>query len=441
MKPERRSYYFSMGMLGALFFIFGLVSWVNSILVPYFKVVCELKSEVQGYLANFAFYIAYLVMTVPASGLLNRVGFKRGVQVGLWILGSGALLFVPAALSRTYDVFLVALFTCGTGLAILQTASNPFVTVIGPIESAARRISVMGICNKLAGILAPILFAASVIRPSDKAVIDQVTAGVLVGEAREAALDQVVRSLIPPYVLLAVFLFLFGILFYKSSIPDIHPDRDDGPAAGPSQDRKSVFCYPYLVLGAVALFCHLGSQAVCINTIMGYAQGMGLDMLQAKVFPSFSLGCILAGYLIGVVAIPKHISQQKALVVCTLSGLVLSLLVVLVRGPIHILGMETDASIWALVLLGIPNSLIYAGIWPLAIHDLGRHTSMGSSILVMGLCANALIPLLYAWISDACGSLRMGYWVLVPCFLYMIFYALRGYRIEHWNRTEQVGHE
>ena len=171
MKPERRSYYFSMGMLGALFFIFGLVSWVNSILVPYFKVVCELKSEVQGYLANFAFYIAYLVMTVPASGLLNRVGFKRGVQVGLWILGSGALLFVPAALSRTYDVFLVALFTCGTGLAILQTASNPFVTVIGPIESAARRISVMGICNKLAGILAPILFAASVIRPSDKAVI------------------------------------------------------------------------------------------------------------------------------------------------------------------------------------------------------------------------------------------------------------------------------
>lgn len=430
---SKKSQVFSLVMLGALYFVFGLVSWVNSILVPYFKISCELQSEVQGYLANFAFYIAYLVMTIPASALLNRAGFKRGTEIGLWILGLGALLFVPAAYMRTYNMFLVALFTMGTGMAILQTAANPFVTIIGPLESAARRMSIMGMCNKFAGILAPIIFAAAVIRPSDKAIMDQVTAGTLTGAAKDAALDQMIRNVIPPYLILAVFLVAFGIVFYKSAIPDIDPNtqnKSNGSASG--EDRKSILSYPYLVLGALALFCHLGSQAVSVNTIMGYAQGMGLDMLQAKAFPSFTLGCIMFGYLVGVVLIPKYLSQQKALVLCTVTGLVLSFLVVLVCGPVHLFGLGTDASIWFLVLLGIPNSLIYAGIWPLAIHDLGRHTSLGSSIMVMGLCANAIVPLLYAWLVDATGSARTGYWVLIPCFLYMIFYAVRGYKIERW---------
>lgn len=430
---SKKSTVFSMFMLGALYFVFGLVSWVNSILVPYFKISCELQSEVQGYLANFAFYIAYLVMTIPASALLNKVGFKRGTEIGLWILGLGALLFVPAAYLRTYNMFLVALFTMGTGMAILQTAANPFVTIIGPIESAARRMSIMGMCNKFAGILAPIIFAAAVIHPSDKAVMDQVTAGTLTGAAKDAALDQMIRNVIPPYVILAIFLIIFGIVFYKSAIPDIDPNtQNKSGGIKENEGRKSILSYPYLVLGALALFCHLGSQAVSVNTIMGYAQGMGLDMLQAKAFPSFTLGCIMLGYLAGVVLIPKYLSQQKALVLCTITGLVLSCLVVLVCGPVHLFGLNTDASIWFLVLLGIPNSLIYAGIWPLAIHDLGRHTSLGSSIMVMGLCANAIVPLIYAWFVDATGSARAGYWILIPCFLYMIFYAVRGYKIERW---------
>lgn len=431
---EKERFLLSLVMLGALFFIFGLVSWVNSILVPYFRVACELHSEVQSYLANFAFYIAYLVMTFPASILLNRVGFKRGVQYGLWILALGALLFVPAALMRSYDLFLVGLFTMGTALAILQTAANPFVTIIGPIESAARRISVMGICNKLAGILAPLIFAAAVIRPSDKAVIEQVTAGMLAGTAKDTALDRMILSVIPPYVILAIVLFAFGFLFYKSSIPDINPGRENKTQESDGSDRKSVLAYPYLILGALALFCHLGSQAVSINTIMGYAQGMGIDMLTAKLFPSFTLGCILVGYLLGVILIPRHLNQLRVLQICTISGLMLSFLVVLTDGPLHIFGMDTHISIWFLVLLGIPNSLIYAGIWPLAIHHLGRHTSLGSSILVMGLCASAIVPMVYAWLADSTGNLQAGYWVLVPCFAYMIFYALRGYRIEYWNK-------
>lgn len=415
-----RDYIFSLVMLGALFFVFGLVSWVNSILIPYFKIACELKSGVQTYLVTFAFYIAYLVMTVPASFLLRRTGYKKGALIGLWIMALGALLFWPAALTRTYGLFLLALFTIGTALAILQSVANPFVTIIGPHESAARRISVMGICNKFAGIIAPLLFAAAVIRPGDKTVMDMVEAGLLEGTAKEAALDGMIRGVIVPYVVLAILLFIFGLLFYKSPVQDINPNSANGGSS--EGDRSSIWKYPYLVLGVVALFCHLGSQQISVSTIIGYAQNMGMDLEAAKVFPSYTLGCILLGYLLGVFFIPKYISQQKSLVVCTVTGLVLSVLVLV---------LPLKASIWSLVLLGVPNSLIYAGIWPLAIRGLGKWTSLGSSLLVMALCGNAVLPLLYGYVSDHIG-LQASYWLLLPCFAYMVFYAVYGYKIEKW---------
>lgn len=415
-----RDYIFSLVMLGALFFVFGLVSWVNSILIPYFKIACELKSGVQTYLVTFAFYIAYLVMTVPASFLLRRTGYKKGALIGLWIMALGALLFWPAALTRTYGLFLLALFTIGTALAILQSVANPFVTIIGPHESAARRISVMGICNKFAGIIAPLLFAAAVIRPEDKTVMDMVEAGLLEGTAKEAALDGMIRGVIVPYVVLAALLFVFGIVFYKSSVQDINPNSANGGSL--EGDRSSIWKYPYLVLGVVALFCHLGSQQISVSTIIGYAQNMGMDLETAKVFPSYTLGCILLGYLLGVFFIPKYISQQKSLVVCTVTGLILSVLVLV---------LPLKASIWSLVLLGVPNSLIYAGIWPLAIRGLGKWTSLGSSLLVMALCGNAVLPLLYGYVSDYIG-LQASYWLLLPCFAYMVFYAVYGYKIEKW---------
>lgn len=415
-----RDYIFSLVMLGALFFVFGLVSWVNSILIPYFKIACELKSGVQTYLVTFAFYIAYLVMTVPASFLLRRTGYKKGALIGLWIMALGALLFWPAALTRTYGLFLLALFTIGTALAILQSVANPFVTIIGPHESAARRISVMGICNKFAGIIAPLLFAAAVIRPEDKTVMDMVEAGLLEGAVKEAALDGMIRGVIVPYVVLAILLFIFGLLFYKSPVQDINPNSANGGSS--EGDRSSIWKYPYLVLGVVALFCHLGSQQISVSTIIGYAQNMGMDLEAAKVFPSYTLGCILLGYLLGVFFIPKYISQQKSLVVCTVTGLVLSVLVLV---------LPLKASIWSLVLLGVPNSLIYAGIWPLAIRKLGKWTSLGSSLLVMALCGNAVLPLLYGYVSDHIG-LQASYWLLLPCFAYMVFYAVYGYKIEKW---------
>lgn len=416
----------SLAMVGCLFFVFGLVSWVNSILVPYFKVACDLQSGVQTYLVTFAFYIAYLVMTVPASFLLKKVGYKNGAMIGLLIMATGTLLFWPAALTRTYAMFLAALFVIGTSLAILQSVANPFVTIIGPHESAAKRISVMGVCNKFAGIIAPLLFAAVVIRPEDKDIMAAVESGLLAGPAKEAALDEMIKGVIPPYLVLTVFLAVFAVVFFKSPIKDINPDKDNKSVEG-TQDRNSVWAYPYLVLGVVALFCHLGSQQISIATIIEYAQSMGLDLDSAKVFPSYTLACILGGYLLGIIFIPKYISQQKALVACTITGLILSVLV---------LALPLNASIWCVVLLGIPNSLIYAGIWPLAIRGLGKWTTLGSSLLVMALCGNAILSLLYGLMTDYM-SLQTSYWLLLPCFIYMIFYAVWGYKIENWSKLNK----
>lgn len=409
-------------MLALLFFIMGLVSWVNSVLVPYFRVACDLHTQLQSYLVTFAFYIAYLVMTVPSGFFLGKVGLKKGGMVGLWILGLGALLFIPAAMTRSYALFLVALFTMGTALAILQTAANPFVTIIGPMESAARRISIMGICNKLAGILSPVIFAAAVIRPQDQENMDLIKAGLLTGEAKEAALNEMVRGVIPPYLVLGLALVLFGVLFYKSSLPDINPNTENKTSGGDT--RTSILKYPYLILGIAALFAHVGSQQISISTISSYAESLGYSMEASLLFPSYTLSCIMIGYLIGVICIPNFLSQQKALLICTVSGLVLSLMVLV---------LPEKASIWSLVLLGVPNSLIYAGIWPLAIRNLGKWTSLGSSLLVMALCGNAVLSLLYGAECDRIG-MQDAYWLLLPCFAYMIFYAVYGYRIESWKK-------
>lgn len=428
---SKSSYLASLFMCGCLYFIFGFVSWVNSILIPYFKVACDLHNEVLGYLVAFAFYIAYLVMSIPASVMLNKIGFKRGVEYGLWVMAMGALLFVPAAITRTYALFLAGLFSFGIGLAILQTAANPFVTIIGPIESAARRISIMGICNKFAGIVSPLIFSALVIREADKTTMALVKSGQLVGPAKEQALDEMILNVIPPYLCLAVLLFVFGVVFYKSSIPDIDPKSLNKAEEGDGSERKSIFAYPYLILGALAMFCHVGSQVISVDTSIRYAESMGATLDEAKILPSLTLACILVGYLCGIALIPKYLKQQKALLICTITGLVLSLCVIFASGSVELFGMQTDISLWFLILLGLPNSLIFAGIWPLAIRNLGKYTNLGSSFLVMGLCGNAFLPLIYGWVADNFG-LRVGYWVLVPCFLYLIFYAAVGHSIEHW---------
>lgn len=421
----------SLVILAAMFFIFGFVSWVNSILIPYFRIACEL-THFQSYFVTFAFYIAYFIMAIPSGKLLQAAGFKKGIMVGFMFMALGMFLFVPAALLRTFPLFLTGLFLIGTGLAILQTAANPYVTIIGPIDSAARRISIVGVCNKLAGILAPLVFAAVILKASDSETFALIESGALTGEAKSQVLDELVRRVIWPYTILGTGLLAFGIWIRYSFLPEIDPATENATPEG-NQDRKSVFSYPYLVLGALAIFFHVGSQVIAIDTLIQYAGTMGLDMLEAKVFPSYTLTCTMLGYLIGIALIPKYLSQKNALVLCTLLGLVLSLCAVLVDVPLTFMGHRINASLLFLNALGLPNALIYAGIWPLAIRGLGRHTKLGSSLLIMGLCGNAIMPQIYGLIADNY-SLRAGYWILIPCFIYLIWYALHGHKIEYWKK-------
>lgn len=308
--------------LGTLFFIFGLVSWVNAILIPYFKVACEL-THTQSYLVALAFYIAYLVMSIPASRLLNKVGYKRGIRIGLWFMAAGTLLFVPAAYTRTYGIFLTGLFTIGTGLAILQTAANPYVVIIGPIESAARRISIMGLCNKIAGILAPLLFAAVILKSSDSALFEMIRNNAMEGAEKSAILNELIRRVIVPYTLLSSFLFLFGCAIRLIRLPDITAGKEDEDAT--HTDRDSILNYPYLILGAVAIFFHVAAQVISIDTVISYAEMMELDLNEAKIFPSITMSCALVGYGLGILLIPRVISQKNMLRVSSIAGLLLSL--------------------------------------------------------------------------------------------------------------------
>ncbi|WP_266365768.1 sugar MFS transporter [Tellurirhabdus rosea] len=425
----RRETTVSILLIGLMFFIFGFISWVNSILIPYFKIACELTSF-QAYLVAFAFYIAYFIMSVPASYLLRAVGFKKGMMFGFWAMATGAFIFIPAALTRTYGIFLLGLFTIGIGLSILQTASNPYITILGPKERAAQRISMMGICNKAAGILSPLIFAAVILRPTDTDLFAQL--GSMTDSQRGAALDELVRRVIPPYAVLGSFLLVLGYLVYRSPLPEIDTEHETGEVAAANAGKTSILQFPHLILGALAIFLHVGSQVVAIDSVIGYANSMGLDLLEAKTFPSYTLFCTICGYFVGIAAIPRFISQVNALRVCTVLGTVFSLCILFTSGTVTFLGHTTDLSIWFVVLLGLANSLIWAGIWPLALDGLGRFTKVGASVLIMGLCGNAILPLFYGHFADRY-DVRTAYWVLLPCYLYLIFYAAYGHTVKRWT--------
>lgn len=424
----------SMWIIGGMFFIFGFLSWINAILIPYFKVACEL-THFQSYLVAFAFYIAYFVMSVPASYLLKRVGFKKGMMIGFMALSLGAFLFVPAAMTRTYTVFLTGLFTIGVGLSILQTAANPYITILGPKERAAQRISIMGICNKFAGILAPLLFAAAVLRPTDQALFDSLAS--LGDAARAMELDALVRRVIVPYSVVGTFLLFFGIGVWYSPLPELDTDEKPEQATSEASDKQHIFQFPHLILGAVAIFLHVGTQVIAIDTIINYANSMNVPLLEGKVFPSYTLFVTICGYLTGILCIPRFLKQGKALKVCTVLGLLFSLSILGVSGQVSFLGHQVDASIWFIVLLGLPNSLIWAALWPLALDGLGRFVKIGSSLLIMGLSGNALIPLLYGYFADRWG-LREAYIILLPCYLYLMFYAFKGYSIRSWKKRKPL---
>lgn len=424
----------SVGIIGLLFFIFGFTTWINAILIPYFKIACELN-YVQSLLVAFAFYIAYFVMAIPAAHLLVRVGFKKGMMIGFWIMALGALIFVPAALTRTYGIFLLGLFSIGTGLAILQPAANVYITMIGSKERAAQRMSIMGVCNKTAGIIAPLLLAAAIFRPTDNELFKQIP---LMDEVtRNAALDELIQRVIVPYAFMAAVLFGLGVLIRYSILPEIDTDKETSAVAHANSRKTSIIQFPHLILGAVAIFLHVGSQVTGINTVIGYAQSLGLPLLEAKVFPSYILAITMSGFLAGIVLIPKFVNHLNILRVCTTSAILLTLLFFLVQGKVTFLGHTANLSIWFLVLLGLSNSLMWSAIWPLALNGLGKFTKMGGSILIMGLCGSAVVPLFYGYFADHFNT-HLAYGVLFPCYVYLVFYAYHGYRVKNWSLKKVI---
>jgi fucose permease len=432
----------SMIILALLYFIFGLVSWVNTILIPYFELTLQL-SRFESYLVTFAFYIAYLIMAIPSSYLLNRVGYKKGMIYGLWCMAIGALLFVPAAYWRVYQVFLLGLFLLGVGLAILQSAANPYVTIVGPIESAAKRMSIVGTGNKLAGVIANLIFAAVVIRESDRELMQQIEAGVYTGADLDAALSTLIQGVMTPYLILGIALFIFGVIIHYSPLPELDPSVVNKQSTEDEESRKSIFQYPALLLGVLAMFFHIGTQMIALGTSIQYAGTMGESLAgPAQNIPSYTMLLTFVGYFLGIALIPKYLKQRNALLICASINLILSALIITTTGTVNFLGISTDISLWYLVMMGLPNALLYAGIWPLAISGLGKYTNLGSAFLVMALSGSAIMPIVYNAFFElnnatlpAFESMKYAYWILIPCFAYIVWYAAWGYRIKSWKKN------
>lgn len=425
----------AMLFVGLMFFILGFVTWLNGSLIPFLKIVCDLNNF-QALWVTFSFYIAYTVMALPAAAVLGRVGYKNGMTLGLGIMAVGALLFIPAARTTWYGLFLLALFTLATGMTLMQTAINPYIVCIGPRESAAMRISIMGLFNKGAGVVVPLVFSTLVLSGVDGYSDSAIAA---LGEAGRLALRaELSERLVFPYLCMAGGLVLILLLVRLSPLREIEAEADTGGGEATLR-RFGVLQFPQLVFGALSLFAYVGVEVIAGDTIGLY--GRHFEVANFGVLTSYTMGFMVLGYAIGTVAIPRYLSQKNALLVSALAGIVFTIGVVK--------GSSTGATLsqlllgWAgvpavpdtvmfLALLGLANALVWPAIWPLALHGLGKYTASGSALLIMGIAGGALLPILYGRLSDAT-SAQDAYWVMLPCYALILFYALRGHRMTRWK--------
>ena len=410
---HRRNFVFPLVIIGALFFIFGFITWANSQLIPYLKIACELTTTQSLYVAS-AFFAAYFVMALPSSYILTKTGYKKGMSLGLLTMAIGALIFIPAASSRSYPLFLTGLFIIGTGLALLQTASNPYVTVLGPIESAAQRISIMGICNKLAGIIAIYVLGGVVLKDVDPLKARLLTLSPV---EKNAELDQLAQRVVGPYTTIAIVLAVLAVIIYFLHLPDIREEEETDSSL--SKGKTSVFQFPYLWLGVFAIFFYVGAEVISYDTFAAFGEELGYPLEQASKFATFTGYALVVGYVLGIALIPKFISQRKALMIsCVLS-------LVLVAGAMLLKGMP---AVVCFALLGFSNAIMWPAIWPLAIEGLGRFTKTGAALLIMGIVGGALLTPLYGQLATALDSKQMAYLIMIPCYLYILYYAVAGYK-------------
>jgi glucose/galactose transporter len=402
-------------IIGLLFFVFGFVTWLGSVLIPYLKITCQLNN-ISSYLVAFSFYISYLLLALPSAALLKKTGYKNGMALGLMLIALGTLLFIPAAKSRTFLLFLVGQFIQGSGLAILQTAANPYVVMLGPIKSAAKRISIMGICNGVAGIIAPIILGAIILNDADQIQLKNYAFDV---EKKSILLQQIADKVIAPYAFMTILLLLIAVFIYRSGLPEIDPEKEENTIINTEPKKTSIFQFPHLLMGVVSLFLYVGVEVIAGDSIILYGASQGIALSTAKFFTSFTLSGMLIGYLIGIIAIPRFISQERALQVSAIVGILFCLLALATTGKI---------SLTFIALLGLANALIYPSIWPLALNGLGSFTKIGSSLLIMAIGGGAILPLIYGRLADHF-SPHQAYWMVIPCYVVILFYAVRGHRL------------
>lgn len=412
-------------IIGILFFVFGFVTWLNGTLIPFLKLACQLKSDTQAFFVTFAFYMAYFFLAIPSSYVLKKTGYKTGMALGLFVMAIGSIIFVPAANARSFPLFLTGLFVQGTGLALLQTAVNPYISILGPIESAAKRISIMGICNKIAGMLSPLILGALVLKNASDIEAKILTATDTA--SKEVLLNDLASRIITPYIVMAVILAVLAFLIQKSSLPEINMGEDEPLQANVKAKKTSVFQFPHLMLGVLCLFLYVGVEVLAGDAIGTYGKHMGMPLDQTKYFTSFTLFAMLAGYVIGIFTIPKYLSQQKALAISAVLGIVFSTAVYFTDGYV---------AITFIALLGLANALMWPAIFPLAISGLGRFTKIGAALLVMGIAGGALLPLLYSSLKDSVGLPNAVSFIIcsLPAYAYILFFALRGHRAGKENK-------
>ena len=418
-------------IIAGLFFIFGFVTWINGALIPFMKTINEL-TDAQSYLVASASYISFVVMALPASYIINKIGYKKGMSLGLIIMAFGALLFIPAANARTYWMFLTAIFIQGIGMTLLQTASNPYITILGPMESAAKRIAIMGIANKVAGGLGSLIFGAILLSGIDDI---KEKLNVVGDEEKASLLNTMADSVITPYIIMAIVLFILGILIRKAPLPNVEAEPIDDIKSG-EKAKTSIFQFPHLWLGVLALFLYVGVEVVAGDTIIAYGISLNIPVEDAKFFTLFTLMAMVVTYALGVFLIPKYITQSFALKASAILGIILSFCIVFTTGFTSVLFVAS---------LGIANALVWPAIWPLALTGLGKFTKTASALLIMAISGGAIIPPLYGALVDnkkeelivagvnevsaLSEAASFGYWILLPCYLIILYYAFWGHKL------------
>lgn len=433
---SKKDYVFSITIIGLFFFIFGFVTWLNGILIPFLRTACELN-DFQAYFVTFAFYISYFVMALPSSTVLKKTGFKNGMAIGLWVMALGSLVFIPAATTRTFGLFLTGLFVEGTGLALLQTASNPYITIIGPPESAAKRISIMGIANKFAGAIAPIILASIIMK--DSHILEAKLAQAADAASRAVLLDEMAQKVIMPYIVMAVILVLLGLLLRFVHLPDIDTDAEDEAVGEANIKKTSIWHFPHLLLGVVALFFYVGVEVIAGDSIIRYGQSLNINMDSAKYYTSLTLVAMIIGYLLGIILIPRYMKQRTALQLCTIFGVIFSLGAILTPADdvltipfidlvtFRPLQLVLPVTVLFVALLGLANALVWPAMWPLALNGLGKFTKTGSAMLIMAIAGGAVLPLLYGKLA-VIYSTQTAYWICVPSYLVIMYYSFFGYK-------------